>query len=177
MAVRNIITYGNPVLRMKARRIERIDGSIRKLVDDMIDTMQSADGIGLAAPQVAQSIALCIVNMHMITEGEPPKAFLNPEIVAEEGTHIMEEGCLSIPDIREEVTRAETIKIKYRDLDGVEHEEICSQMLARVLQHEVDHINGVLFIDRITPIRRKLLGKKLRAIAAESRSGADVESR
>jgi peptide deformylase len=165
MAVRDIVKYGNPILRMKTRRIETIDDSVRELVNDMIDTMFAADGIGLAAPQVDESIALCIVNMGMMFEGEAPKAFINPEILADDGSTILEEGCLSIPDIREEVPRAETITVRYRDLEGVEHVEDFNQMPARVLQHEIDHLNGVLFVDRISPIRRKLLAKKLKAIA------------
>lgn len=177
MAVRDIITYGHPILRMKSRPIEKVDDSIRQLVEDMIDTMFAAEGIGLAAPQVAESISLCIVNMGMIKEGEAPKAFINPEILDEQGSSTMEEGCLSIPEIREEVTRAESIRIRYQDLEGVKHEEECHDMLARVLQHEIDHLNGVLFIDRITPIRRKLLTKRLKAIAAESKSVAGLSSR
>jgi peptide deformylase len=98
--------------------------------------------------------------------------YINPVILAEEGTFSMEEGCLSIPDIREDVVRPEKIKIKYQDLDGLEHEEECSGMLARVLQHEVDHLNGVLFIDRISQIKRKLLSKKLKAIVAQSKEEA-----
>ncbi len=177
MAVRSIINYGNPTLRMKARRINKIDDSIRELANDMIDTMIAVDGIGLAAPQVDESIALCILNMGMMIEGEAPKAFINPEILEEEGSTILEEGCLSIPEIREEVARSQTIAVKYRDLDGVEHIDEFTEMPARVLQHEIDHINGILFIDRISPIRRKLLAKKLKVIAAGSKSDTEFVSR
>jgi peptide deformylase len=170
MAAREIVTYGHPILRMKAQPVKKIDGAIQQLVDDMIDTMYAADGIGLAAPQVGKSISVCIVNMGLMVEGEAPKAFINPEILDEQGVFTMEEGCLSIPEIRDEVTRAENIRVRYRDIDGVEHEEEVGEMLARVLQHEIDHLNGVLFIDRLTPIRRKLLAKRLKAIAAESKS-------
>lgn len=177
MAVRSIIKYGNPILRMKARRIEKIDHDIHQLVNDMVDTMVAADGIGLAAPQVAESIALCVVNMGMVIEGEAPKAFINPEILSEEGSTTLEEGCLSIPEIREEVARSEMIRVKYRDLDGVEHIEEFTEMPARVLQHEIDHTNGVLFIDRISQIRRKLLAKKLKAIATEAKYDTESVSR
>lgn len=169
MALRYIVKYGNPILRMKAQQIEEIDDSIRDLAEDMIETMETAEGIGLAAPQVAEPITLLVVNLGLIEEGASPKAYVNPVILADEATCNIEEGCLSIPDIREDVVRPEKIQIKYQDLDGVEHEEECSGMLARVLQHEVDHLNGVLFVDRISQIKRTLISKKLKAIAAQSK--------
>ncbi len=167
MAVRPIVIYGNPVLRMKSNTIETIDNGILDLVEDMIETMYEADGIGLAAPQVGESVAVCIVNHGMIEDGAEPRVFVNPVIYEDEGATRMEEGCLSIPDIREEVERPEKIRVRYKDLEGVEHDEECDGMLARVLQHEIDHLNGVLFIDRISPMKRKLLSKRLRQIAAE----------
>ena len=172
MALRYIVKYGHPALRMKANQIKTIDDSIRELAEDMIETMEVAEGIGLAAPQVAESITLLVINSGLIEEDAPPKAYINPVILAEEDTHSMEEGCLSIPDIREDVIRPEMITIKYQDLDGIQHEEECNGMLARVLQHEVDHLNGVLFVDRISQIKRKLLSKKLKAIAAQSKEEA-----
>ncbi|MFQ5772437.1 MAG: peptide deformylase [bacterium] len=174
MAVRNIIKYGHPILRFKSKPIDVINDSIHVLVDDMIETMQFAEGIGLAAPQLAEPIALCIVNLGLIEEGALPKAYLNPVILQEEGTATMEEGCLSIPDIRDEVVRPECITVKYKDIDGTEYKEKCDGMLARVLHHEIDHLNGILFVDRISPIKRKLLAKKLKKIAAESKATAPV---
>ncbi len=170
MALRYIVKYGHPVLRMKAMQIETIDDSVRDMAEDMIETMEAAEGIGLAAPQIAESIALLVVNSGLIEEDALAKAYINPVILAEEGTFNMEEGCLSIPDIREDVVRPDKIKIKYRDLEGVEREEDCDGMLARVLQHEIDHLHGVLFIDRISQIKRKLLSKKLKAIAVQSKT-------
>jgi len=123
-------------------------------------------------PQIAESITLLVINSGLIEEDAPPKAYINPVILAEEGAFSMEEGCLSLPDIREDVVRHEKIKIKYQDMVGLEHEEECNGMLARVLQHEVDHLNGVLFIDRISQIKRKLLSKKLKAIVAQSKEEA-----
>ena len=169
MALRYIVKYGHPALRMKARQIETISASIRELAEDMIETMEAAEGIGLAAPQIAESITLLVINSSLIEEDAPSKAYINPVILAEEGTINMEEGCLSIPDIREDVIRPEMIKIKYLDLEGGQHEEECNGMLARVLQHEVDHLNGLLFVDRISQIKRKLLSKKLKAIATQSK--------
>ena len=153
---------------MKASEITEFNHSLQFLAGDMIETMQEAEGIGLAAPQIGESLALCVVNCELIEEGTEPKAFVNPIIYDSGGEKAMEEGCLSIPDISEEIKRAETIKIRYQDLKGNEHDEECEGMLARVLQHEVDHMNGVLFIDRISPMRRKLLSKTLKKIAAKS---------
>ncbi len=168
--MRNILIYGHPVLRMKARPVEQIDDDIRDLAEEMIETMEVADGIGLAAPQVGESLSLCVVNMALIEDGAAARVFVNPEILDTEGSCTMEEGCLSIPDIREDVERPEKIRLRYQDLDGHEFEETCDGMLARVLQHEIDHLNGVLFVDRISPIRRKLLSKRLKKLAAGKRS-------
>lgn len=169
MALRYIVKYGHPALRMKARQIETISASIRELAEDMIETMEVAEGIGLAAPQIAESKTLLVINAGLIEEDAPAKVYVNPVILAEAGSISMEEGCLSIPDIREDVIRPEMIKIKYLDLEGGQHEEECNGMLARVLQHEVDHLNGLLFVDRISQIKRKLLSKKLKALAAQSK--------
>lgn len=174
MALRYIVKYGNPFLRIKAKPIDTVDNSIRTLIDDMVETMVHEEGLGLAAPQVAESIALCVVNLGLIEEGATPKAYLNPVILHQEGNSIIEEGCLSIPDIREDVARHEIVRVKYKDINGEEHEESCDGMLARVLQHEIDHLNGILFVDRISPIKRKLLAKKLKKIAEESKSEARV---
>lgn len=166
MATREIIRYGHPLLRVQASPLENIDESIHALAEDMIETMIEAEGIGLAAPQVAESIALLVVNNGLIEDGAEAKAYINPVIQEEHGSTVMEEGCLSIPDIREDVARPESIRVTYQDLAGTEHDELCDGMLARVLQHEIDHLNGVLFIDRISPMKRKLLSKKLKRIAA-----------
>ncbi len=166
MALREIALYGQSILRMKADPIVEITDSIRTLVEDMIETMQEEEGIGLAAPQVGESISLCIINLGLIEEDAVPKAYINPVIVEKEGMCTVEEGCLSIPDIREDVDRPEVIKARYMDLDGGEHLDECDGMLGRILQHEIDHLNGVLFVDRISSIKRELLAKELKQIAA-----------
>lgn len=167
MALLHIIKYGNPILRMKAEPIEKITDEINQLVRDMIQTMQVSEGIGLAAPQAAKSIALVLVDLGLIEKGLPPKAFLNPQIVEEEGSFTMEEGCLSVPEIREEVTRAERIRIKYQTLEGDWFDEWLDGLLARVLLHETDHLNGIFFVDRLNALKRKLLQKSLKKIARE----------
>ncbi len=165
MALREIVLYGNPALRIKARTVDEIDDDLRQLVQDMVETMDAAEGIGLAAPQVAESLALCVVNNGLIDEDAEPQAYINPEIIHADGEIEVEEGCLSIPDVREDVRRPETIKVRYLDIDGKQQEEECGGMLARVLQHEIDHLNGVLFVDRISSIKRQLLQKRLKLIA------------
>lgn len=171
MALLRIYKYGHPILRVDGKKIKKIDNKTKTLVADMIETMVEADGIGLAAPQVGKAVALCIVNNSLIEDGGEPEAYINP-VIYESGQEIvrMEEGCLSIPDIREDVDRPESIRVRYQDLDGVEHDEETGGMLARVLQHEIDHLHGVLFVDRISPMRRKLLSKRLRKVAAEGRA-------
>jgi len=164
-----VIKYGNPILRMKARRIDKIDHYIQKLVDDMILTMAIDGGIGLAAPQVAESLALLVVDHSLIFEDGEPTAYINPEIIASEGESVMEEGCLSIPEIREEVRRPEIITLRYQNIDGETKEDVFDELLARVLQHEIDHLNGVLFIDRISALKKQLLKKELKAISDEER--------
>lgn len=170
MALREIILYGHPTLRLQSKPVSAIDDSVRELVGDMIETMIEAEGIGLAAPQVNVPISLCVVQNGLIEEGADPKAYINPVILEDEGESTVEEGCLSIPDIREDVSRPEKIKVKYLDIHGQEQVEECDDMLARVLQHEIDHLNGVLFVDRISSIKRKLLAKKLKKIANGSNS-------
>ena len=164
-----VIKYGNPILRMKARRIDKIDNRIRQLVDDMILTMAIDGGIGLAAPQVAESLTLLVVDHSLIFEDGEPTAYINPAIIASEGESVMEEGCLSIPDIHEEVRRSEIITLRYQNIDGESKEDKFDGLLARVLQHEIDHLNGVLFVDRISALKKQILKKELKAISDEER--------
>lgn len=169
MALLHIRKYGDPVLRQKAQPIEAINGAIEELAESMIETMQVAKGIGLAAPQVGLSKALCVVDIGLIEDGAPPEVFINPEIVEEFGEDVtMEEGCLSIPEVNEDVMRKKAIRVKYQDVHGEPHEMTCDGLLARVLLHEIDHLHGIFFTDRLSAIKRKLLAKKLKAIEAEA---------
>lgn len=165
MAVLDIHTFGDTVLRIKASSIEKIDDTVETLFDDMVETMQANEGIGLAAPQVGHSLQMFVVDMGLIEENGKAIAVINPEILETKGEQLFEEGCLSVPDIREEVKRPEIIKIKYQDIAGNTVEEEIAGLKARVFQHEYDHLQGVLFIDRISSIKRKLLHKKLKTIA------------
>ena len=169
MAIRPIRKYGDPVLRKKAARVTVFDAALQSLAADMIETMQAAQGIGLAANQIGLSQALCVVDIGLITEGAPPQAFVNPAILQASKSEVsFEEGCLSIPDITDEVLRKERVLVRYQDLAGNTHEQECEGTLARVLQHEIDHLNGFFFVDRLSPLRRKLLSKRLKAMADET---------
>jgi len=173
MAVLPIRKYGDPLLRKKAIKVDAFDASIQQVAADMIETMQAAKGIGLAANQIGLTHALCVVDVGLVTEGAPPQAFVNPVIVKEMGKETAyEEGCLSIPDINEDVMRKERVYVRYQDLTGAPHEQECDGTLARVLLHEIDHLNGIFFVDRLSTLRRKLLNKKLKAIAEEAAAEA-----
>lgn len=162
-----VIKYGNPILRQTATPVEEIDDSIHQLVKTMFETMKEHEGIGLAAPQIAVSKALFVIDYSLIEENGKPAAILNPEIVETKGQSIMEEGCLCIPGIREEVKRSEIIRVRFQDINGQKHEEEFGGLKARVFQHEIDHLHGVFFVDRLGTMKRKLLQKQLKQIAAE----------
>lgn len=162
MAIHKIITYGHPTLRKKAEPVRVFDDQLKKLAEDMIETMVVADGIGLAAPQINQSIRMIVIGLDLIDENLQARAFVNPEVLEfSEEKEWMEEGCLSIPGIREEVLRPTRIKVKFQDLDGKEEIWEADGLLARVFLHEIDHLDGILFVDRISPVKRKLLQPKL----------------
>ncbi len=170
-----IIMYGDPVLRKKAKDIEK-GSDITELVRDMNETMNAAHGIGLAAPQIGKSVRLFVVDGTTV-EDEPElanfkKTFVNPEIIDQDGEEwAFEEGCLSIPTIREEIFRKENLRIRYFDENWIPHEEEYSGMKARIIQHEYDHIEGKLFIDYLTPLKKRMLKGKLGNI-----SKGDVET-
>jgi len=173
-----IVMYGDPVLRQRAKDIEP-GTDIKQLVADMVDTMHAASGIGLAAPQIGKSIRLFVVDGSGLDE-EPDmedfkKTFVNPQILNEDGTTWeFEEGCLSIPNIREKISRREKIKVRYYDEDWTLHEEDYDGMKARIIQHEYDHIEGKLFVDYLTPLKKRLLKGKLADI---SKGKVDTEYR
>ncbi len=174
-----IVAYGDPVLRRKATSIEPAEyPHIKQLVDDMFETMYAAHGVGLAAPQVGLSMRLFVIDAAVFAEDEPSlknfkKVFINACILEETGEEwAFNEGCLSIPDVREDVMRKPVVKISYYNENWKHHEETFSGMAARIIQHEYDHIEGKLFTDKLSPLRRRLLEKKLNDI---SRGIVDVE--
>jgi peptide deformylase len=161
MAVREIITLPDKRLRLKSEPVKRIDTSIRKLVDDLFETMYDAPGIGLAAIQIGVAKRIVTMDLSRKEEDHKPQVFINPEVTwTSEEKSKYEEGCLSIPDFYEEVERPAQVKVKYLDLEGEEHEIEASGLLATCLQHEIDHTNGVLFIDYISKLKRDRITKK-----------------
>jgi peptide deformylase len=159
MAVLRVRRYGDPVLRRRARDVEAVTPEIRRLVDDMIDTMYDEVGIGLAAPQVGVSLRLMVVGDE---EGRGAQALVNPAITGQGGAVKAEEGCLSLPGIFAPVTRAEWVALEARDLEGAPVAITARGLRARVFQHEIDHLDGVLFIDRLEPVVRDRIKRRIR---------------
>ncbi len=166
MAIRKIRLLGDPVLRAEAAPVDAVDESVRELVKDLLDTLAKADGVGLAAPQIGVSRRVIVV-APPVPEGTPPaapRAYVNPRIAEASGPILpAEEGCLSIPGIYEIVKRPSRVRVLSLDGEGAAVDEVLEGIAARILQHEIDHLNGVLFIDKIGPMRRALLRKKLHA--------------
>ena len=165
MAIRDIIILPDKQLRLVSKPIEKVTLEIRKLADDMFETMYAAPGIGLAAIQVAQPVRLITMDLAKKDEnGEvtpKPRVFINPEILSSsEETSVYEEGCLSIPEYYEEVERPARVRVRFSDLDGKVHEEDAEGLYATCIQHEIDHLNGVLFIDHISKLKRDRVQKK-----------------
>lgn len=166
MAVRQILEAPDPRLRVKSKPVEAIDDGVRGLVSDMFDTMYDAKGIGLAAIQIGEPLRLLVIDLQEDgPDGErvsDPRVFVNPEIVdpADE-TNIYNEGCLSVPDQYADVERPATCRARWQDLDGVQHDERIEGMLATCLQHEMDHLEGILFIDHLSRLKREMVLRKL----------------
>ncbi len=156
-----IVTYGHPVLLKKAEVIKNINQNIVALAEKMVYTMHSTPGIGLAAPQVNQSVRLITADLSVGEKNEDLIILINPEILSHEGEQILEEGCLSVPGINEKVTRPNKITIKGIDLQEKEREIEAEGLLARILCHEIDHINGKLFISHLSPLKSRHKKKKL----------------
>lgn len=157
-----IVTYGNPVLRRRAEEVKNIDKNIHELARQMVQTMHAAPGIGLSAPQVNQSIQLITVDLSVGEKKEDLIILVNPELINQEGETILEEGCLSVPDVNEKINRPFRVMVKGLDLRGRKKTIEAEGLLARVLCHEIDHINGKLIIDRLSPLKRSLIKKKLK---------------
>ncbi len=168
MALLPIRQYPDPVLRRRCPPVESFDGELRRLAADMIETMHAAPGIGLAAPQVGVETRLAVVDL---SAGEDPEAvhvLVNPEIVADEGSAVELEGCLSIPDLTEKVTRPSRITVEAQDLEGRPMRFEAEEWLARAICHEVDHLDGVLFPDRLRGLRKEKARRALRRLREES---------
>jgi peptide deformylase len=159
--VRTILHYPDPRLRERGKRVETLTPELRQLIDDMAETMYAAPGVGLAATQVGELWQIFVVDC--ANEGEPSdlRVFVNPEILSTQGTTSFDEGCLSFPGAREEVERAEKVRVRAQDRDGKWFELEAEGLLAIAVQHEYDHLQGVLMIDRLGPLKKRLLHRKM----------------
>jgi len=173
MAILPIVLYNDPVLREKATAIESDSKKLQRLIDDMFETMYEASGVGLAAPQIGESVRLFVVDADVMVEDDEdaktygPMVFINPEIVSKGSDSVeFEEGCLSLPDLREKVTRLDKITVKFLDRKFVEHEISFDGWMSRVFQHELDHLDGVLFFDYLGSFKKRLLARRLAMIDA-----------
>ncbi len=168
MTIKPLIILPDPVLRLVSKPVERVDGALRRLADDMLETMYEAPGIGLAAIQIGEPLRMLVIDLSREDEPARPQVFINPGIVAKGGTpSVYEEGCLSIPDYYAEVERPATVTVSYLDLDGKPQEVAAEGLLATCLQHEIDHLDGVLFIDHISKLKRDMVVKKFRKLARD----------
>jgi peptide deformylase len=159
---RSILTYGHPILRTATRPVANFDDDLDRLIDDMVATMYAAPGVGLAANQVGSPLRLFVANPS--DDHDPSKLLvvINPELVETDGELVTQEGCLSIPDFREEVRRARRVLLRGLDRTGRPIQVEGEDLLARIFQHELDHLNGVLFVDRLSPAKRDILLRKLK---------------
>jgi len=165
-----IVVYGSPVLRQVSKPVPKDFPGLNTLIGNMYDTMYHADGMGLAAPQIGKSIRIFVVDATSLADEDPAladfkKTFINPQIVELSGEmQVMNEGCLSLPKLREDVDRFNRVTIRYMDEDWNDYEEVYEGLKARVIQHEYDHLEGVLFVDKIPPLKRKMIQGKLNDI-------------
>ncbi|MBS3918068.1 MAG: peptide deformylase [Deltaproteobacteria bacterium] len=162
MAVLEILKYPHPLLKKRCEKVDRIDGEVKKLIRDMMETMYQANGVGLAACQVGDSRRVIVLDVSPIDPEKECFAMVNPEIISEEGEIEHEEGCLSVPDCLEKVKRKEKVLVRGFSPSGIEIEISADGILAIAIQHEIDHLNGMLIIDRISRLKRELYRNKLR---------------
>ncbi len=170
MALRDIRKFPDPVLRRKTDRVTSINGTIERLIDDMVETMHAAPGVGLAANQVGVSLQVAVIDLSTREEKEkrhPLLVMINPEILSRQGSVVEEEGCLSIPEYAEKVKRAARVKVRAQDRTGSVFELEAEGLLAKALQHEIDHLNGLLFIDRLSPLKKSIFKRRLKKMALD----------
>ena len=159
-----VVKYPDPVLAKRGVEVTAFDDKLKTLVEEMFESMYEAQGIGLAAPQIGISERITVIDVSFQKNPEDKIALINPVILEVEGKQIEEEGCLSLPDIREKVSRAAWVKVKAQDVTGKWFEVEGEELLARALQHEIDHLDGVLFIDRISRLKRELVLRKIKKL-------------
>jgi len=162
--IRPILKYGDTVLHDPARPVDTITGETRRLIDDMIETMYAAPGVGLAAPQVGVPLRIFVVDVSVGRDPSGLLVFVNPEIVERDGMQLEEEGCLSIPGFEATVVRPSRLVLRGLDRDGVEHRHEATTLLARAFQHEMDHLDGTLFVDHLRGIKRDLIVRRIKKL-------------
>jgi peptide deformylase len=168
MSIKPLIILPDPVLRQVSKPVERVDAPLRQLADDMLETMYDAPGIGLAAIQIGEPLRLLVIDLAKEGETPAPHVFINPEIVeSSDARSVYEEGCLSIPDYYAEVERPASVRVTYVDRDGKQQEMLAEGLMATCLQHEIDHLNGVLFIDHISKLKRDMVVRKFKKLARD----------
>jgi peptide deformylase len=162
--IHEVVKWPEPVLARRADPVTEFDDALKTLVDEMFESMYEAQGIGLAAPQIAISKRITVIDVSFKKNPKDKLVLINPEILDAKGRQVEEEGCLSLPDIREKVQRAEVVKVRAQDANGKWFELEGTELLARALQHEIDHLDGILFIDRISRLKRELVLRKIRKL-------------
>ncbi len=170
MSLLEIRKYPDPVLRKKTDSVTKINGTIERLINDMVETMHAAPGVGLAANQVGVPLQLAVIDLSTREEKEkrhPLLVIINPEIISREGSVVEEEGCLSIPDYAEKVKRAAKVKVRAQDRTGKEFELEAEGLLAKALQHEIDHLNGILFVDRLSTLKKSIFRRRFKKLSSE----------
>jgi peptide deformylase len=175
MPIKPLVILPDPVLRLVSKPVERVDAPLLKLADDMLATMYDAPGIGLAAIQVGEPLRMLVIDLAKEGEEPAPQVFINPEILEKSDERsVYEEGCLSIPDYYAEVERPAKVRVAYLDREGKEREVEADGLLATCLQHEIDHLNGMLFIDHISKLKRDMVVKKFKKLAKERQPAKTV---
>src|SRR5256885_9646247 len=159
-----IVKFGNPVLEKPAERVSNVDGELKKLVEDMFESMYAAHGVGLAAPQVGIAKRLAVIDITFKEDPDAKLVLINPEIIHTEGRHTQNEGCLSIPEFREPVTRPNKVTVRAQDVHGKVYEKTGEELLARAFLHETDHLNGKLYISHISALKRDLMKRKIKKL-------------
>ena len=159
-----VVKWPDPVLMKPGAPVTVFDAKLKKLTEEMFESMYVAQGIGLAAPQISISQRITVIDVSFKKNPEEKIVLINPEIIAQEGKQVEEEGCLSLPEIREKVTRAEWVKVRAQDVNGEWFEVEGTELLSRAMQHEVDHLDGVLFIDRLSRLKRDLVIRKIKKL-------------
>ena len=172
MAIMKILTYPDPVLRRKTDRVTQFDESLQELAADLVETMYAAPGVGLAANQIGVCLSIVVIDVSETKEEKKHLVLVNPQIIAKEGRQIDEEGCLSVIDLTAKVERYSKLVVQAQDLEGKKWEFSAADFFARVIQHELDHLNGILFIDHLSPLKRSLYKKRLKKTLQEKEQGS-----